>query len=141
MTTATTGQKPSYQISTHAQVLSAIFARETNLCVWQRTLPDSTQRYIALLQKHTRYLNLTRQVTAQNVTELLAPCLPEGEGKTVLIEDIALLTEMLICLFDCQPDNEGRGVVHRSPALAAGTKRLLLTLDPDSLFTGLQADE
>ncbi|ALS99999.1 DUF1826 domain-containing protein [Lacimicrobium alkaliphilum] len=206
---------PCYQRSSCAEVLSAIFARDTNLCVWQRALPDNLQNYVSILQSQTQYLNLTRQVSAQSVTTLLSPCLPEAEGKAAFIEDIRLLTEMLICLFDCQyaglrlrlldgamcprfhtdklicrmlcsyntlgtqwlgnaaidrsklghgsgglddahsglysdttavcnatagdvlllkgeawPDNEGGGVVHRSPAVPDGTKRLLLTLDP-----------
>lgn len=214
MSTIFTEPKTSYQTSAKARVLSAIFARETNLCVWQRVLPEPVQRYVELLHKQA-HLNLTRQVNAQNITELLAPYLPEGGGKTAFLEDITLITEMLICLFDCQhaglrlrllegamcprfhtdklicrmlcsystvgtqwldnaqidrrklghgsgglddqhcglysgsdavrsatagdvlllkgeawPGNQGQGVVHRSPAVPDGNKRLLLTLDP-----------
>jgi hypothetical protein len=173
-------------------VLADIFEPHVNICGWQRNLAPAMSSYLSTVLDHSP--RLTQVLSVDDAGDYLSCRLPEGDGRSLFIDDIIELIDMLTCLLDCQqvgmrltvldramcpkfhrdnlqvrlvttykgpgtewlpepansdddiqraqtaevvllkgdawPNNQGRGALHRSPALPRGEKRLVVTLDP-----------
>ncbi len=90
---------PNWQRVTELADLADIFDPAVQVCSWQRTIDPAIERYLAGLQKSAE----------SQVIETLVPgdqpgldALPEAPGRTALIEDLALLGEVVSELMDCQ---------------------------------------
>ena len=90
---------PNWQRVTELADLAEIFDPAVQVCSWQRTIDPAIERYLAGLQKSAE----------SQVIETLVPgdqpgldALPEAPGRTALIEDLALLGEVVSELMDCQ---------------------------------------
>ncbi|MFZ5602284.1 MAG: DUF1826 domain-containing protein [Pseudomonadota bacterium] len=80
--------------------LSAIYAPDVNLAVWQRELTPVLMQAVRQLVETTRFSSISAVVSAGSVSELLRARLPDCDGKQVVIDDAAFLVDLFTCLFD-----------------------------------------
>lgn len=92
---------PSWQSDNSPMVLSDIFSPAHSVVIWKRSANPIISTYF----KHA-YSSLgmgIRQVLPMtSLRQSIAEMLPEHEGKSEVVEDIFLLSDMLTCLFHCE---------------------------------------
>lgn len=90
-----------------AAVLTDIFAAEVNLAIWQRAPQPAIEAYAqwlltqAVAQPSLAFRAIQKVVTPAELPAVLQQQLPDATGKTELMADLQLLSEMLCCLMDC----------------------------------------
>tara|TARA_R110000782_G_scaffold50302_3_gene109162 strand:- start:127 stop:561 length:435 start_codon:yes stop_codon:yes gene_type:complete len=122
-------------------ILADILRDDVNLAVWQRSLEGSVQHFARLLLDQGHQLAETLTIEAvQDESVPQAVVLPPLArqylgGPPIDLQPLNVEPQSLqagqVALLKGErwQGNEGRGLVHRSPPLVAGERRLLLTLD------------
>jgi hypothetical protein len=101
MQTIASHNPESWQIAEKPMVFTDLFLPEKHLAIWQRQKQPTISRYFETCFEHLG-LGLRTVYSLQKLKQALMKDLPEGTGKTQVIEDIYLLSDMLCCLFDCE---------------------------------------
>ncbi len=91
----------SWQIAEDPMVFTELFLSEKHIAIWQRDTQQTISRYFDTCFEHLGQ-GLRTVYALKTLKQALLKDLPEGQGKTEVIEDIYLLADMLTCLFDCQ---------------------------------------
>ena len=84
------------------EIFTQIYEADCNLAVWQRSVPQELNTYLDCLLHHPWPLNFKGITSLDDIEATLLNTLPEYQGRSALIADIYLLTDMFSCLFDLE---------------------------------------
>ena len=101
MNVAHSNSHESWQNSTSHMVLEKIFSSSTSVVVWERPESEVIQHYFSD-NFEALGAGLRNVFNMETLEEALGEALPDGEGKSEVVQDIFLLADMLTCLFGCQ---------------------------------------
>ncbi len=112
-TSNTPDQQPITNISTSAiqnkyglatssdpQIWTSLYEQDTHIAIWQRNNSGTIQKSIEALLAVNTFSQLQFSCPTEDVAQKLALHMPDFENREVLLEDIALLSDMFACLFD-----------------------------------------
>lgn len=81
-------------------VLGNIFNADKSVVIWQRSKHQAVENYFDGLFSALG-LGIRGVYSLKSLKASIASSLPDGEGKQQVVDDIYLLSDMLITLFDC----------------------------------------
>lgn len=87
-------------IGNTSSILTDIYQPESNIVIWQRTLPKQMRQDIEQMLHDDKPLALVQSLTPDNTADWVRTRLEEYACAQALSEDIALIVDMFCCLFD-----------------------------------------
>lgn len=94
--------KSNYVEGVVPDVLPSIYDEQINIVVLQRTLSEQVNHYCQELVEEHPAFQLRSVIKNENADQSLQSLLPELEGKSKFVQDLALLLDMYSCLFDLE---------------------------------------
>jgi hypothetical protein len=91
--------------SSEAEIWTSFYEQDVQIATWQRTRSIELNESVNALLELNTFSQLQFSSPAQNVVQKLAMHMPQFKHRSVLLKDIALLSDMFACLFD--QDNVG----------------------------------
>ncbi|MFQ3172344.1 MAG: hypothetical protein ACI9DG_002385 [Oleispira sp.] len=91
--------------SSEAEIWTSFYEQDVQIATWQRTRSIELNESVDALLELNTFSQLQFSSPAQNVVQKLAMHMPQFKHRSVLLKDIALLSDMFACLFD--QDNVG----------------------------------
>lgn len=107
--------------------LTAIFAPDVNLSVWQRSLSQDVQNYASSLISMLSH-PLQRRLSVDEVAVFLQRTLPDTPEQAAFIDDIAQVAELFSCLMACDTLGLRLSVLHQPMCPKFHTDHLLCRL-------------
>ncbi|MGO2404726.1 DUF1826 domain-containing protein [Vibrio litoralis] len=87
-------------IGNTSSILTDIYQPESNIAIWQRTLPKQMMQDIEQMLQDDKPLALVQSLTPDNTADWIRTRLEEYACAQAVSEDIALIVDMFCCLFD-----------------------------------------
>ncbi|WP_417879832.1 DUF1826 domain-containing protein [Vibrio sp.] len=81
-------------------ILTDIYQPDSNIAIWQRTLPKQMRQDIEQMLYDDKPLALVQSLTPDNTADWIRTRLEDYACTQALSEDIALIVDMFCCLFD-----------------------------------------
>lgn len=94
--------KSSSLVDNTPSILTDIYQSESNIAIWQRTLPKLMTQDIEQMLRDDKPLALVQSLTPDNTADWIRTRLEDYACAQALSEDIALIVDMFCCLFDLQ---------------------------------------
>jgi hypothetical protein len=91
--------------SSEAEIWTSFYEEDVQIATWQRTRSIVLNESVDALLALNTFSQLQFSSPAQDVAQKLAMHMPQFKHRSVLLKDIALLSDMFACLFD--QDNVG----------------------------------
>jgi hypothetical protein len=91
--------------SSEAEIWTSFYEQDVQIVTWQRTRSIVLNESVNALLALKTFSQLQFSSPAQDVVQKLDMYMPQFKHRSVLLEDIALLSDMFTCLFD--QDNVG----------------------------------